>query len=324
MLFSVVVPVYNGSKYLSDAIDSLLGQSNIDRDEFEIIVVNDGSNDEGETRVCAKKYGENIRYFEKENGGVSTALNLGIGQAKGEFICWLSHDDVFCEDKLATQKEAINRLRSDGVEDFVLFSRQRFIGPDGSPVWQKKVNPNETGQIFVYSAEDAFLNLLLGALSVGGCTIAIPRKLFGNKYAGLFVEDFRYIQDRAMWLKMALVGVVFARQDRVLVRSRVHGGQQTGRFQDRLFRESRLFLDWVLANRKSFTIELSDVQLSALCFELGKYRMVSALHDNSSILSDFSSPLMLIKSLGRFSFGFALSYVLKVYRHYTNFRYRKV
>lgn len=324
MLFSVIVPVYNGASYLQEAIDSLLGQKYIDHYEFEILVVNDGSNDGGETRMCAKRYGSNIRYFEKENGGVSTALNLGIAEAKGEYICWLSHDDVFCEDKLAAQKDAINALRSDGVNDFVLVSRQSFMGPNGEPIWQKRVDPNETGKILTYRSEDAFTRIMLGKLAIGGCTIAIPKKLFGEDCAGLFVENFRYIQDRAMWIKMALNGVIFACQDRVLVRSRVHGGQQTGKFQDRLFRETRFFYEWIIANRKSFKVKLSDDQLGAVCFALGKYRMLSALRCKPSILNEISHPLMLMRSLLLFSYGYALSYAIGVRRVFVNFKYRKI
>jgi glycosyltransferase involved in cell wall biosynthesis len=72
---SIVIPVYNGSNYLKEAIDSALGQTSKD---VEIIVVNDGSNDGGQTEAIAKSYGDKIRYFYKENGGVASALNLGI------------------------------------------------------------------------------------------------------------------------------------------------------------------------------------------------------------------------------------------------------
>ena len=60
---------------MSEAIDSALSQT---YENIEVIVVNDGSNDDGKTRNIALSYGYKIRYFEKENGGVATALNLGI------------------------------------------------------------------------------------------------------------------------------------------------------------------------------------------------------------------------------------------------------
>ena len=69
-------------------------------EEIEIIVVNDGSNDDGATWKIAHSYGNKIRYFEKENGGVSTALNLGIENMRGEYFSWLSHDDLYYPNKM--------------------------------------------------------------------------------------------------------------------------------------------------------------------------------------------------------------------------------
>ena len=86
---SIIIPVYNGSNYLQEAIESCLQQT---YKEYEIIVVNDGSNDSGKTRAIAQKYDKQIRYFEKENGGVSSALNFGISKMEGDFFAWLSQD----------------------------------------------------------------------------------------------------------------------------------------------------------------------------------------------------------------------------------------
>lgn len=91
-LFSVIIPVYNGSNYLSQAIDSVLEQT---YQNIELIVVNDGSTDNFETRNISLSYGNKIRYFEKDNGGVSSALNFGISKMLGKYFCWLSHDDFF-------------------------------------------------------------------------------------------------------------------------------------------------------------------------------------------------------------------------------------
>ena len=69
LIVSIIIPVYNGSNYLQEAIESCLQQT---YKEYEIIVVNDGSNDSGKTRAIAQKYDKQIRYFEKENGGVAS------------------------------------------------------------------------------------------------------------------------------------------------------------------------------------------------------------------------------------------------------------
>ena len=69
-LVSIVIPVYNGANYMREAIDSALAQT---YENKEIIVVNDGSSDNGETDRIAKEYGDRIRYILKQNGGVSSA-----------------------------------------------------------------------------------------------------------------------------------------------------------------------------------------------------------------------------------------------------------
>ena len=91
-LISIVIPVYNGSNYLREAIDSALRQT---YKNIEVLVINDGSNDNGATARIAKSYGKKIRYFEKPNGGVATALNMGIQKMRGEYFSWLSHDDLY-------------------------------------------------------------------------------------------------------------------------------------------------------------------------------------------------------------------------------------
>lgn len=91
-LVTIVIPVWNGSNYLKEAIDSALLQT---YPNLEVIVVNDGSQDGGLTEDIVLGYGDRIRYFSKQNGGTSTALNLGIQNMRGEYFCWLSHDDLY-------------------------------------------------------------------------------------------------------------------------------------------------------------------------------------------------------------------------------------
>lgn len=104
-LVSIVIPVYNGSNYLKSAIDSALSQS---YENCEVIVVNDGSDDDGATDAVCRSYGNVIKYYQKENGGVASAINLGIKKMNGEYFSWLSHDDFFLPDKIERQMNVIN------------------------------------------------------------------------------------------------------------------------------------------------------------------------------------------------------------------------
>ena len=125
-LVSIIIPVYNGSNFMREAIDSALAQT---YNNIEIIVINDGSCDEGKTRDIALSYGERIRYFEKENGGVSSALNLGLREMRGAYFSWLSHDDWYLPEKVEMEIEA---LRKAGNMDLAVYSECDFVSwPEG-------------------------------------------------------------------------------------------------------------------------------------------------------------------------------------------------
>ena len=89
---SVIVPVYNTEKYIKKCLNSILVQKNVD---YEIIVVNDGSTDNSAEIIkeYEKKYTNKIKYFEKQNGGLSDARNYGICKATGDYLCFVDSDD---------------------------------------------------------------------------------------------------------------------------------------------------------------------------------------------------------------------------------------
>lgn len=101
-LVTIVIPVFNGEKYIREAIESALDQT---YENVEIIVVDDGSTDH--TAEICNSYGTTLRYIYKENGGVASAVNLGIKMMRGEYFSWLSHDDVYYPDKIEKQIESV-------------------------------------------------------------------------------------------------------------------------------------------------------------------------------------------------------------------------
>lgn len=96
MRVSVVTPVYNGARTLNRALDSALAQ---DFDDFEVIVVNDGSTD-GTASILAG-YGDRIRVIDQPRGGCSAASNTGCRAARSEFVAWIDADDIWMPNKLA-------------------------------------------------------------------------------------------------------------------------------------------------------------------------------------------------------------------------------
>ena len=106
MKISVVIPVYNGGKYIEQAIKSVLRQPYKD---IEIICVDDGSTDKSAEIVSemAKKY-ENIRLIKKKNGGEGSARNTGLDAATGEYVAFLDVDDVWIDNSVT--EDVINRI----------------------------------------------------------------------------------------------------------------------------------------------------------------------------------------------------------------------
>jgi glycosyltransferase involved in cell wall biosynthesis len=97
-LVSAVIPVYNGERFLAETIESVLTQT---YPNIECIVVNDGSTDG--TAEVAKSFGDKIRYFEKQNGGVSSTRNFGIERASGDYVAFLDADDLWLSVKVEKQ-----------------------------------------------------------------------------------------------------------------------------------------------------------------------------------------------------------------------------
>ena len=110
-LFSVIIPIYNAEKYLAYCIDSILSQ---EFNSLEIILINDGSSDNSE-QIC-KYYASKdsrIHVFSKKNEGVSSARNLGLSKAKGEWICFIDADDLLKENFFS---DAYNTIKLKNID----------------------------------------------------------------------------------------------------------------------------------------------------------------------------------------------------------------
>lgn len=122
MKFSVIVPIYNVEEYLERCIDSVLGQTFGD---FELLLVNDGSPDNS-AEICRKYLtNDNVKYFEKENGGLGDARDYGIERAQGEYLVFVDSDDYIESDLLENVNNVIEKYNSDIVIfDFMLVDMQ--------------------------------------------------------------------------------------------------------------------------------------------------------------------------------------------------------
>ncbi len=139
MILSIVVPVYNVENYLSKCLDSILNQD-IANDDYEIVVVNDGSTDR--SGEIAKEYAEkhsNITLINQKNQGLSGARNSGIKVAKGKYIQFVDSDDYL---EPNVEKSLVEKMESENL-DILRFNYQN-VNEKGDVF-----DPNKAGKLYV-------------------------------------------------------------------------------------------------------------------------------------------------------------------------------
>ena len=181
---SIIIPVYNGANFLEQAIRSALCQT---YGHKEIIVINDGSDDGGHTARIARSFENRIHYYEKENGGVASALNMGLQKMNGTLFSWLSHDDLFSPNRIETD---VTLFQAD-PRTRITFCKLEVIDKNGQTIkacpypLRSVSNPREA--------------LLLGGVDMG--TMTIHKSCFDR--VGLFDENNLTTQDVIMALSLS-------------------------------------------------------------------------------------------------------------------------
>ena len=191
MRFSIILPVYNKAGTIIQALDSIYSQT---CNDFEVIVVNDGSTDN--VLEVLDHYENPIRVITQKNGGVSAARNTGVDNAKGEYICFLDADDMWFPNHL----EVIDNMMS-------VFPNVVFFGtchkcsfPDGRIVDCNK-NIASLNDIILINDLIGFVNKYGGLLNTNG--ICVRRNV-------LLEEDIRFVigetmgEDVDVWYRIAL------------------------------------------------------------------------------------------------------------------------
>ncbi len=207
-MVSIVIPVYNGVNYMQEAIDSALAQT---YENCEVIVVNDGSTDN--TEEVALSYGDKIRYFKKENGGVASALNLAIQEMKGEYFSWLSHDDIYYPNKVERQIQALREFEDMQAP---LYSGFDILWMEDN----KKTSLSPEYRFGKEERENGLFPVLFGLIH--GCSMLIHKSHFER--VGIFDESLLTSQDYDMWFRIFRGQKVVYVED-ALITSRTHAQQ---------------------------------------------------------------------------------------------------
>lgn len=220
---SIIIPAYNASNYLAEAIESALSQT---YSNMEIIVVNDGSKDGGETEKIALSYGDKIRYFCKENGGSSSALNIGITNMTGEWFSWLSHDDLYVPEKLECQVEYMRSLLVEEADlpNHVFFSASELIDANA-----KRIKTNSRRQAIAMEKKldniphNGYLIAEPTIHNFYGCSCLVHKDILLQMEG--FDEDLRLLNDMDLWYRIYAANCKIHYIPKPLVKARIHSKQ---------------------------------------------------------------------------------------------------
>lgn len=212
---SIIVPIYNTSKYLNGCIKSLLHQT---LEDIEIILINDGSTDESESII--KKYKDKrIKYISKKNEGIGKTRNLGIDTATGEYLSFIDSDDYiepnFCEVMYEKAiKDKCDIVICDYYEDHNYGLKEiRFPTFKDASL---KENPD-----------------ILNIVNLGPCNKIYKKSLFKNK-ENRFVENLKY-EDAPLVVKLLLNAKKIGKIDDCLAHYVIHENSETTTRDERIF-----------------------------------------------------------------------------------------
>lgn len=194
-LVSVIIPVFNGARFLGEAIESILAQT---YRNFEVVVVDDGSTDG--TREVADAY-PLIRYVSQEHRGTAAARNCGVRSSTGEFIAFLDADDLWMPDKLSLQMQAFAAEPNLAIVSGLV---EQFVTPGLEGRYQVPEAPQE-----------------------GYSTVAmvIRRKVLAE--LGGFREETQTAETIAWFVKLAEQNIPMRVLAHVVARRRIHGENST-------------------------------------------------------------------------------------------------
>lgn len=199
---SVIVPVYNGAAFVTDAIDSALAQTHTD---VEVIAIDDGSTDD--TPAALARFGARIRVHRQSNRGLAAARNRGLELSTGGLVALLDADDVW---EAAFLEHAVARLATAEASMVGVFSGWVLADPSGRTLPHTRTIRRGTLTVRDFLRRCPF----------PPSTVVVRRAAV--RAAGDFDESLRATEDWDLWLRLTGSGGTFGALDQCLCRYRVH------------------------------------------------------------------------------------------------------
>jgi glycosyltransferase involved in cell wall biosynthesis len=275
---SIVIPAYNVAKYIGETLESVFAQT---YEDYEVILVNDGSPDTEEFERAIQPYIERVRYLKQENRGASAARNTGVRAARGELVAFLDADDLWEPKYLEAQLLFMREFDCDlACADAMIFG----VSADAGRSYMDSLMGDAplTGHV-------TFLELVNADRSLITSGVLVRRDLVLE--VGLFDETLRNAQDFDLWLRLARHGARLAYQRKVLLSYRSRPNSLTGDTINSHQRELRVFdkieqsYVFTPAERKD-VMEVIRNRRALLEYELGKLYLVP--HDFARARASFA------------------------------------
>lgn len=206
---SVILPFYNASQHLSEAIQSVLLQTFTN---FELILINDGSTDESlKIAKTFEKKDKRITILNQNNLGMATALNNGIESSTTNLIARMDGDDICDPNRFQLQFELIQTLPANSLVSSLV-----------TPFSSGKISEGTMRYFYWLNSKITSKNILDGLFKESPLihpSVLFTKEAFYN--AGKYIE-YNGPEDYDLWLKMAETGTIFAKVDKVLLNYRIH------------------------------------------------------------------------------------------------------
>jgi len=209
-LVTIIIPTYNYAEYVIEAVVSAIGQT---YRPIEIIVVDDGSQDNTREVLAEFINAGKIHYIYQDNKGLAAARNTGLRSSGGEYISFLDADDLMDEKKIEIQAMHLDQNPECGVS----FSDFRFFKDNDL---SNLMNPP-----YHHSCELTFRDFIRGHFMPVHTTL-VRQEVF--KKVGYFDESLRKCEDSDLWIRAMVAGIRFFYIDQVLAFYRLHGRQMVG------------------------------------------------------------------------------------------------
>ena len=234
MLISVNICLYNSTKYIQETLDSVFAQTYQD---FEIIAIDDGSSDSTYEFIKERYNDPRLKLYRQENHGLAYTRNRCISLSCGEYIAFLDHDDVWMQDKLERQVEAVLKAQT---KPYMVFGDSIVIDDKGVEKYRLSENKRNRWKV----GSNLFESLIKEGCVCGLSSVMARRDVFSDD---IRFEKYKVAEEFDVWLKIAYMHPTeFAYVPIVVFKYRWHNRSATFSFYENMFTEPiELYGKWL-------------------------------------------------------------------------------